>query len=203
MTETSDISSLDLLRKRDTLTIAELAVATEVTSTAVRQRLSRLMAQGLVDRRLVRDAGRGRPRHQYLLTEKGKRKTGANFVDLAIALWHEIRAIEDADVRQGLFQRLASRLAEMYEPSVKGTTVAERMRSVAALFAERDVPFEVDDSGGLPVLTAVACPYPELAEQDRSICSLERMMFSEVLGSRVRLDECRLDGHSCCTFVAD
>ena len=203
MSESSDIAILDLLRKREAMTVSELAAATRVTSTAVRQRLSRLMAQGLIDRELVRETGRGRPRHKYLLTEKGKRKTGANFVDLAIALWQEIRSVEDPEVRRGLLARLAGRLAEMYMPEVKGATVAERMESLRRLFAEREVPFEVNDSGDLPVLTAVACPYPELAEQDRSICSLERMLFSEVLGTRVKLNDCRLDGHECCTFAAN
>ena len=203
MSESSDIAILDLLRKKDALTVTQLADVTKVTATAVRQRLSRLMAQGLIDRKLVRDTGRGRPRHEYLLTEKGKRKTGANFVDLTIALWQEIREIKDPEVRRGLLQRLANRMAEMYGPKVTGTTVAERMQSVATLFGERDVPFEVDQTGDLPVLKAVACPYPELAEQDRSICSLERMMFAEVLGGGIRLDECRLDGHDCCTFAAN
>ena len=201
MSESSDIAILDLLRKKSAMTIAELALATRVTSTAVRQRLSRLMAQGLVDRELMRETGRGRPSHRYLLTDKGKRKTGANFVDLAMALWQEVRAIQDQDVRRGLLERLAHRMAEYYGPQVQGETLTERMQSIARLFGERDVPFEVDTSGELPVLTAVACPYPELAEQDRSVCSLERMMFSKVFGSSVKLDACRLDGDDCCTFV--
>ena len=211
MSESSDVAILDLLRKKEAMTIAELAAVTQVTSTAVRQRLSRLMAQGLVCRELMRESGRGRPGHRYLLTGKGKRRTGANFVDLAIALWQEVRAIEDPTVRRGLLQRLAHRMAEMYESEVHGATVEERMTSIARLFGERDVPFEVDFSGQLPVLTAVACPYPELAEQDHSVCALERLMFSEMAGginrvkhfSDVRLDACRLDGDDCCTFVSN
>jgi predicted ArsR family transcriptional regulator len=69
------------------------------------------------------------------------------------------------------------------------------------LFREREVPFEVDRSNPLlPVLTALACPYPDLAEQDRSVCSMERMMFSELLGENMRLSSCRLDGEKCCSF---
>ncbi len=66
---------------------------------------------------------------------------------------------------------------------------------------EREIPFEVDQSGGLPVLSALACPYPELARMDRSVCTMEKMMLSEILGNNVRLSECRLDGASCCTFT--
>ena len=112
-TESSDIGILDLLRKAGPLGVAELAQAMQVTATAVRQRLVRLMAQGLIDRELAR-AGRGRPSHRYALTEKGRRQTGANFVDLALALWKEIRAIEDPEVRRGLLQRIAKTMAGMY-----------------------------------------------------------------------------------------
>lgn len=196
----SDIAILDLLRKSDSLSISDLATAMGVTATAVRQRLTRLMAQGYIDREATR-AGRGRPSHQYRLTSKGRRKTGSNFADLAIALWQEIRSIEDPDVRRGLLQRLAKRLVAAYADQIEGTSVEEKMESVATLFGDRKVPFTVTrEADKLPVLTALACPYPELAEQDKSICSMEKMLFSELLGESVNLSQCRLDGESCCTF---
>jgi predicted ArsR family transcriptional regulator len=200
LTESSDIGILDLLRKTGPLGVAELTKAMGVTATAVRQRLVRLMAAGLIDREATR-SGRGRPSHRYALTDKGRRQTGANFVDLALALWKEVRAIEDPEVRRGLLQRIARTMATMYGEKVHGRTTTERMQSVSQIFAERDVPFDVEQSESLPVLTALACPYPELAEQDRGICALERMMFSELVGDGLRLAECRLDGDDCCRFT--
>jgi predicted ArsR family transcriptional regulator len=198
--ESSDVAMLDLLRKSGGMSIVDMARAMNVTATAVRQRLARLMSQGLIEREVTR-AARGRPSHRYLLTEKGRRQSGANFIDLALALWQEIRAIKDEDVRKGLLQRVAGHLADAYRPQVTGSTVGERMENVKELFAERKVPFEVDRSGDLPVLTALACPYPELAEQDRGICAVESMLFRELLGGSVRLTDCRLDGAStCCRF---
>ena len=199
LAESSDVGIVDLLRKSGPLGVLELTKATGVTPTAVRQRLVRLMGAGLVDR-VVSRAARGRPSHRYALTEKGRRQAGGNFADLAIALWREVRAVEDAEVRKGLLQRIAKTMAAMYSPHVAGATTAERMRSVSRIFAERNVPFAVDESGSLPVLTAEACPYPELAEQDRGICALERMMFSELVGDRLKLSDCRLDGDDCCRF---
>jgi DeoR family transcriptional regulator, suf operon transcriptional repressor len=198
--ETSDEGILNLLRRSGAMGVAELARATEVTATAVRQRLVRLMGQGLIEREVVR-ANRGRPSHRYLLTKKGERQTGSNFADLAMILWQEIRAVPDPQVRRGLYQRLAQKMAGLYQSEIKGDDPAQRMQSVAKVFAERDVPLIVEEkTSGLPVLTALACPYPELAEHDRGICAVERMMFSELLGHDVRLAECRLDGDSCCRF---
>jgi predicted ArsR family transcriptional regulator len=71
------------------------------------------------------------------------------------------------------------------------------------LFADRRVPLEVDQSSELPVLRALECPYPELAAQDRGICAMERMMFSKLLETDVRLTQCRLDGGACCEFESN
>ncbi len=195
----SDVTILDLLRKRESLSVAELAELMKVTATAVRQRLNRLMGQGYVDRDAI-VSGRGRPSHRYSLTARGKRKTGANFGDLAIALWSEIRAVKDPEVRVGLIRRISKKLAGMYADRLHGDSIEEKMESLVKMFAERDIPFAVESSGSLPVLNALACPYPELAEQDRSICAMEKMMFSDLLGSNVKLTRCRLDGESCCSF---
>src|SRR5688500_17730654 len=106
--------------------ISSLAQALGVTATAVRQRLTRLMAQGFVARVADR-AGRGRPSHNYALTAKGRRQSGTNFADLTIALWEEVRAIRDPEVRRGLLARLAQRLAEQCQGQVQGETLEDRM----------------------------------------------------------------------------
>jgi predicted ArsR family transcriptional regulator len=195
----SDIALLDLLRKRGPLSVAQLKAGMGVTATAVRQRLVRLLTQNDIERYSER-LSRGRPIHRYALTEKGRRRAGANFADLAIALWDEIRQIKDAEVRRGLLQRIGGRLATLYSGQIHGSSLEERMESLAAVFRERRIPFEVDRTHELPMLHATACPYPDLAEKDRTVCSMERMMFSELVGENLRLSNCRLDGHNCCTF---
>jgi predicted ArsR family transcriptional regulator len=198
--ESSDKSLLDFLRREGAVTIAELVAEMGVTATAVRQRLQRLMAEGLVQRHTERK-NRGRPNHRYTLTEKGERAAGTNFADMAIVLWEEIKSVDDTSVRRGLLQRIATRLVDRYRDRVAGETLGERMKGLARLMGDREIPFEVDSSGELPVLTALACPYPELAKLDRGVCTMEKLMLSEMLGESVRLTECRLDGANCCTFT--
>jgi predicted ArsR family transcriptional regulator len=195
----TDADLLELLRTDGPMGVTEMAAAVEVTPTAVRQRLGRLMAQGLVDREAVR-AGRGRPKHRYELTPKGMRLTGSNFTDLALALWREIGSIEDLATRRVLLERVVRALASGYIHQIEGHSTAERMQSIRDLLGSRRVPFSVEDQSGLPVLTAHACPYPGLAEEDRSICTLEKMLFSELLGEDVELARCRLDGDTDCQF---
>lgn len=199
VTENADTEVLELLRSHGRMSIAELADQTDVTQSAVRQRLTRLMGEGMVERAVHR-TGRGRPSHSYALTEKARRQLGTNFDDLAMVLWQEIRQVRDPEVRRGLLARIAKALAERYAAEVDGATTAERMQSLAQLFRERRIPFSVDESAELPVLTMGECPYPALAEQDRGICAVERMLFAELLSADVRLSSCRLDGHTCCQF---
>lgn len=197
---TSDQGLLDLIQRRGPLSVAELARLTRVTATAVRQRLARLLAQGDIERRAEK-AARGRPLHRYGLTDKGRKRSGSNFADLAMVLWQEVRQIKDPDVRRGLLGRLSKRLAGLYADRIRGQSAAERMESLVEVFGERRIPLEVDKTHELPVLTVAACPYPELAEQDRGVCAMERQMFGELLGMDVHLTQCRLDGGNCCTFA--
>ena len=200
LAETSDKAVLDYLRRHGAVRLSDLVAETGVTATAVRQRVQRLMAEGLIARTTERQV-RGRPNHRYALTEAGERHTGNNFGDLASVLWEEIKAVRDPEIRRGLLKRIADRFVARYRDHVDGVTLAERMASIADLMQQREIPFEVNTTGGLPVLSALACPYPELAKQDRGVCTMEKLMLSEVLGENVRLSACRLDGATCCTFT--
>lgn len=195
----SDVAILDLLRKQDEMTIVGLTEAMGVTATAVRQRLVRLQGQELIERSKAPSA-RGRPRHVYRLTTMGRRSTGENFADLAIALWHEIQEIEDSVVRDSLMVKISRRLATMYAGQVDGKSIQHRLQAVKTIFAERQLPVRVTTRGKLPVISMETCPYPELAEHDRGICSMEEMLFSEMLGVPMNLTSCHLDGDSSCTF---
>jgi predicted ArsR family transcriptional regulator len=196
----SDAAIVELLRGDVALGIADMAKSLGVTATAVRQRLDRLMKSGLVGRRQIAKP-RGRPAHAYSLTDQGRQIGGDNFRDLAMVLWREIRGVRDASVRQGLLGRIGVAMADVYRSRMTGETPGDRLQSIAALLAEREIPCAVE-SGSLPVLTSYACPYPDLAEQDRGICAAERLMLQELVGSSVQLSECRLDGAPCCRFMA-
>jgi DeoR family transcriptional regulator, suf operon transcriptional repressor len=196
-----DRDLIEFLRRHGAATVQEMVEFAGVTATAVRQRLTRLLQQGLISRE-AESAGRGRPTHRYSLSAAGVRTSGNNHEDLTSVLWSELRAVKDPDVRYGLLKRIVTRLADLYRGQITGETLDERMESLVALMRGRNVPFEVvrPVEGQLPVLKALACPYPSLAEQDRSICSMEKMLFAEILGNGLRLHECRLDGSSHCTF---
>ena len=196
----------------------------KVTETAVRQRLSRLLAAELISREEVK-LSRGRPNHMYSLTKKGRASSGHNFSDLATVVWDEVRAIEDVTIRSSVIQGIAKRLAQKYKDEIgslsldpnDASSIQDRAKSIATFFESRGIPVSVEfasseQSGSnadaenasknlLPVLNLHGCPYPGLSEKDDLICEMEQAMFAELAGCGVGFNRCdHKSGSDCCTF---
>ena len=225
--ETSDLRSVDrqlllALRMGEAVGIGELTDALGVTATAVRQRLERLLEQGLIEReKLV--AGRGRPTFRYRLTSAGYQRTGANPAELVDAMWREIVALPDDAIRRRLLESVAGRLGQRFAEELNQPTKGEenlataiassadeeavafeqRVHKLSEVLKARQIDNEVSHDGELPVLDIGSCPYPSLTNvsDDRAMCRLEEKMFSEALGRPMHLSSCRLDGDTCCQFT--
>jgi len=204
MSESSDRTLLDLIRRHGPLTIAEMSSRLGVTPTAVRSRLTRLIGAGMVERRAER-GGRGRPKHAYHASVTAHKQLGQNYADLAVVLWDEMmRTVEDRKLRRILFGRITERLADLYRAQMTGDEWEGRLVQLGSILHDRGVETEVTHDGASlsPVLKQHSCPYYELAEVDRAVCAMERKMFEKVLGRGLRLSQCRLDGHRSCDFEA-
>ena len=196
----NDRQLLDLMRLEGAQSVNEMCDRLGVTATAIRQRLSRLAAAGLIDRQEERH-GRGRPVHKYQLSELGHETIGDNFTDFARALWAEVQAIDDESVRTAVIDGVASRLISLYETQIEGDTTAERLQSLAELFNERGVPFVVEKEGDESQLRIVGCPYPKLSDHGTDICGLEQKVFSALVEVPLDVDHCTCDsGGQCCSF---
>ena len=201
--EKDDRSFLADLRKSGAATIQALCDRMGVTATAVRQRLTRLQAMGLISREQTKGE-RGRPSHTYVVTTEGLRELGDNYRDLALMLWDEITHIEEDHVRAKLIGRLRDRLVQQYGRDVRASSLAERFEELRGLLTTLGFDVEVSQQSGelLPILRENNCPYHDLASRDASICDLEQTVFSEVLGVPVNRTQCCRDGDQCCEFSA-
>jgi len=204
MSESSDRTLLDVIRRAGPMSVAEMAASLRVTDTAIRNRLARLVGARLVERH-SEHRGRGRPRHVYQVSVEAQKQLGQNYTDLALVLWEELMSsVEDRRLRRLLFARVTDRLAAIYRRQVSDAEWERRLVQLTNVLHDRGVEAEVarDTDGLIPVLRQHSCPYYELAESDRAICALERKMFEKVLGRSLRLSQCRLDGDRVCDFQA-
>jgi predicted ArsR family transcriptional regulator len=200
--EAGDREFLSELQRAGASTVQQLCDRQGVTATAIRQRLNRLQALGLISRETQRQ-DRGRPSHAYAVTTEGLRQLGDNYRELALMLWEEITQIDDGAVRSKLIGRLRERLVRQYGKNVRSSALPERFRELQGLLSTLgfDVEVRQDASGALlPILRENTCPYHDLAAQDESICELEQTVFSEVLGVPMSRTSCCRDGDRCCEF---
>lgn len=149
----NDRTLIGYLQKQGSKTVSELAELMGVTETAIRQRLSRLIALGLVTR-IEEKAARGRPVHKYLVTREGRSTGGQNFADLASVVWEEVRSIEDSAIRSKLVRGIARRLAARYRAEIDALaeladeplTARKRADLIARFFESRGIPVTVNQS---------------------------------------------------------
>ncbi|MEM7474888.1 MAG: ArsR family transcriptional regulator [Planctomycetota bacterium] len=186
------------------MTVHDLTECLEVTATAIRQRLERLVSMELIAR-WKESIGRGRPQYRYCLTARGSRYAAASYADLATALWQELMELPSPQQRSHILQGVARRLGEGLKQSLEclaGATIQERMEATVEELGKRKVEATVEGDSQLPVLTVHSCPYPEISALDdgRQLCELEQEMLSDALGAAVQLDSCRLDGKCQCHF---
>lgn len=205
-----DQSFLTTLHRHEPVTIQDLCEATGVTATAVRQRLVRLHAEGLVRRQLARQE-RGRPHYTYTITSEGLKLLGDQHGEMAALLWREIMLIEHPEVKRRILASVRQTLVERFGTSAQGEPLAERMQGMCHTLAEFGFDMEYLPASSatgsedqkqtlLPVLREYNCPYHEIAEETTTICEFEQSVFAEMLGVPVELAACRLNGNRCCEF---
>jgi len=187
------------LQRKGASTIKELEAALSVTATAVRQQIAGLLADGYIQQEVVR-GGRGRPRHVYFLTPKGRALFPHHYDEFTNSLLREILITEGPEKVQELLERMSRRMAEQYERHLEGLAPAERASKLTELLEAKGILAEVRFQPEGVMLYEYTCPYYELARQHRAICEMEGNMIAHAIQQPVVLVTCTLDGHHGCQF---
>ncbi len=192
---------LQYLQRNGTGAIKDLEQHLGVTTTAVRQQLQALQADGYVERKSVH-AGVGRPHHEYSMTANAQDLFSHHSEELALTLLEEVFELEGKETTIRLLGRVSRRLAEQYAQDVESGELSERVAQLIKALADRgilaDMTVQEED---VIILETYNCPYHEIAQEHRDICVMDENILREVLGSDVTLDVCMMDGHHKCSFV--
>jgi predicted ArsR family transcriptional regulator len=191
------LEHLHRLGGADTRTLCDVL---KITRTAVRARIERLKAAGLLATEL-QSSGRGRPHQIYQINANGLHALGEDYREPAVVFWQVIAEVEDEALRASLLGRIRDRLADRFRRQLsKSGTVEERLDQLADKMKSSGFNIESDHTAALPILRETNCPFPMLADVDESICEVEREVLEQVLGANVEfVNRCR-DGHHCCEF---
>ncbi len=200
VTDTKDREILEHLHRCGEATVQDLCDVLGVTRNAIRQRISRLEASGVI----VSDQqsqSRGRPKNVYRVTAEGLHSLGEDYRELAVVLWEAIVGLEDSTVKEQLISQVRDRLADRFRRKLtEGYSADQRLDQLADEMKSSGFNVESDHTAALPILRETNCPFPMLADVDETICQVERQVLEQVLGAPVEFkNRCR-DGHHCCEF---
>ncbi len=189
---------LEYLQRHGRATVKELGNLLELTSTGIRQHLTVLERDGLVDSHEER--GRvGRPTLVYSLTEKADALFPKTYDALAIVLLEEIRASQGNERLHELLRQVAERMAAPYSERMEGKPLAERVRETVAIMEEQGCVVDCRQADADYYIDEFTCPFPKVAQQDHAICVLHVDFIRILTGADTRLTESLLRGQRACS----
>lgn len=190
---------LEYLQRHGRATVKELGNLLSLTSTGIRQHLTVLERDGLVDAREER--GRvGRPTLVYSLTERADALFPKTYDARASVLLEEIRSSQGNERLQELLRQVAERMAAPYTERMEGKPLAERVRETAQIMEEQGCVVDCRQEGdGDYYIDEFTCPFPKVAQQDHAVCVLHVDFIRILTGADTRLTESLLRGQRACT----
>ena len=191
---------LEYLLRQGRATVKELGNLLGLTSTGIRQHLTVLERDGLVDSREER--GReGRPPQVYSHTQKADALFPKTYDALATVLLEEVRSSQGNQQLHELLHKVAVRMASPYSDRVQGKPLPDRVQETARIMEEQGCLVDVRQSEGDEYyIDEFTCPFPKVAQQDRAICALHVDFVGILAGGDARLTQSLLRGERACSY---
>jgi predicted ArsR family transcriptional regulator len=190
---------LNHLQRHGRATVKELGQLLGLTSTGIRQHLTVLERDGLLQAREER--GRvGRPTLVYFLTDRAEALFPRSYDELASNLLEEVRASEGRERMYQILHHVAQRMADAHWERVQGKNVAERVSETASIMQEQGCLVDWAEKDGEFLLNEYTCPFPKVAKQDPSVCALHVDFVRLLTGADTRLAQSLLRGQRACTY---
>ncbi|MDO8691432.1 MAG: winged helix-turn-helix transcriptional regulator [Dehalococcoidia bacterium] len=190
---------LDILRKQGKSTVDLLARQLSLTSTCVRQHLTVLERENLIDGHEVRRK-LGRPQFVYSLTSNADDLFPKSYHLLTTWLLDELKAMDGGGKATLLLQGMARRWAETLAPQVTGQTLEEKVSGLVSLLKAEGHLVEWEKAENGLFIYEYDCRFQRVAQAHPEVCSLESTMLSQVLGTTVQALECLMDGQGRCAY---
>lgn len=194
---------LDRLKRDPDTTAPALAEHLGISSSAVRQHLDALVEAGLVARRTLPTAGRGRPPLGWALTPAADALFPDAHGELAVAL---LDAIGSELGPEALDRVVAARVVAQeasYRAEVPaGGPLRRRVEALAERRTAEGYEAEVLRDGDQLVLVERHCPIRAAARSCAGLCGGELELFRRVLGPEVVVERTQhvLAGDACCAY---
>jgi predicted ArsR family transcriptional regulator len=185
-------------------TIDELAAQLAITRNAVRQHLTGLERDRLVESNGTRPSG-GRPQQLYVLSDRGRElfpRHYAWFAQLLIeALCEDAGAEKLGDRLEALGRRIGGQLRDTDVRDAAGGTIASTLPRLVAHMADLGYGARAEADGeAMPGIVASNCIFHHLAARYPQVCRFDLGLMGAYTRSNVEHRECMVRGGGHCRF---
>ena len=199
---TQRLEIVNALKRSRGLSVNELVEKMRMSYMGIKQHCLTLQRDGYLDT-WRRPQKMGRPEMVYRLTRRAHDLFQADSNRFTLELLESVQQIYGPNAAEKLLYNLFEKKTASLKEKVKGTTVAERAKSLAKI---RDLEgymsdFVTDDGG--PQILECHTPLQNVLDKYPIIGRLEQEMFEQILGTRVRRQETRNSGLYECAFYFD
>src|SRR3954462_1865518 len=189
---------LELLR-RGPKTVDELAVALDLTRTAVRSQLAGLERDELIEQQGSR-RGTSKPSRIYRVTAQAELLFSRAYVPILTRLLHVLTRRLPAAEFDGVMHEVGRELME--GRSVPRGQLGERVAGASALLGELGGLIEVEEENGGYLIRGHGCPLAAATANHPEVCNALESLLSEFVGARVTKCCDRYNRERCCFEVA-
>jgi predicted ArsR family transcriptional regulator len=186
--------------RRASLTVDQIATALGLTDNAVRSHLTSLERDGLVEQRVAKRGGVGKPAFEYSIAPDAEPLFSQAYVPVLTQLLAVLRERLPPDELDGVMHAVGDRLAEG-QPMAAGE-LEERVRKASALLDALGGVTEVEaNEDGTLAIRGFSCPLGAAVQGHSEACTAVETMLSDMIG--VPVHECceRGDRPKCCFQV--
>lgn len=198
-----------ILHDRGPSSVAEIADGIGVSPGSVRRHMDIMIAAGLVEMRLERQA-RGRPVTRYSLSEAGEeRSAAAHYAKLLDRLYpalaglsaDEVSGQDGSTVLQRVFNGVAEEIARSYAPRISARGLDDRVVQVADVLRDEGILNDVVEEDGAFRLRNIGCPYRSTAQVTHAACAADRRTIELLLGAPVEQVATIVEGSPICEYL--
>jgi predicted ArsR family transcriptional regulator len=175
---------LELLRRKQAASAETIAAQLGITPNAVRQHLTNLERDGLVQSEPVRSK-RGRPSLMFSLTDKADAVFPKRYGQLATMVLNELAEIGGPELLDQVFERVADRYAGGVETQMEGLSFDEKLDRVVKYIGRAGTLAEREDTPDGITVTIHNCPFRNTALKFPQVCTITPRLLVKLLDAQV------------------
>lgn len=190
-----------LLYNRDGLTMDEMIQELSISRNAVRQHLTNLQRDNLIETSSLNQTG-GRPSHVYTLTNNGLELFPRHYALFSNLLFRAIRKKLGSKGAKKFLVDIGNDIANEFSAQVsKQPSIEGKVSATVEIMKELGYESRMEKKRGkLPEIVASNCVFHQLATEYEEVCDLDLTLLANLTEYKIEHKECMVRGGKCCRF---